>query len=159
MNKQANQELISLSAVYNVPYHWSTGQHLGRFYQELRDNATIYGNLCPKCGYCIVPPRTLCSRCYVRMGKWIQLGPKGTVLAFGVVEQSFWDPHEGKMRPVPYTHSYIQLDGPPGAAFSHILEETNPEKLKVGMRVYAVFKPREQRVGHLTDIAHFRTVE
>jgi len=159
MNKEATEELLILPITYDVPYHWSTGHFLGRFYQELRDSATIYGDICPKCGYCLVPPRILCPRCRVRMGDWIKLGPKGTVLCYSVVEQSFWDPHEAKMRPVPYTHAYLQLDGPLGGAFSHILEEIDPEKLKIGMRVEAVFKPREQRIGHLTDILHFRTID
>ena len=159
MSNNQIEELPFVSVHYNTPYHWSTGQYMGRFYQELRDTGIIYANQCSECSYCLVPPRILCPRCHIRMGKWIEMGPKGRLLAYGVVEEAFWDPHEGKMREVPYTHAYFQLDGPPAGAFSHMLEETDPKKIKIGMRVEAVFKPPEERIGHLRDILHFRTIE
>lgn len=68
----------------------------------------------------------------------------------------FVDPDTGKERPVPYTYAYIQLDGA-GSRFPHFLKETDPSKLRVGMRVQSVFE--EERRGHLLDIRHFRTIE
>ncbi|MFQ5925699.1 MAG: Zn-ribbon domain-containing OB-fold protein [Dehalococcoidia bacterium] len=158
MTEKADEELLILPITYDVPYRWSAGEHVGRFLEELRDNARIYCNLCPKCGRAQVPPRPVCDRCHVRRGEWVELGHKGTVLTFVVVQQSFWDPTYGIMRPVPYTIGTIQLDGPP-SSFTHLLEETDPEKLRIGMRVQAVFKPKEERRGHISDILHFKTIE
>ena len=155
---QQDKENLMLPFTYDVPYRWSSGQYVGGFLRELRDNAKIYCNICPSCGRALVPPRPVCGRCHVRMGEWVELGPKGTVLLANVNHYTFWDPTEGGMRPVPYATAIIQLDGPP-ALFQHFLEETDVDKLRIGMRIKAVFKPKEDRVGHILDILHFRAVD
>ena len=40
----------------------------------------------------------------------------------------------------------------------HILEETDIKKISIGMRVQAVWRPREERIGSLNDILYFRTI-
>ena len=142
----------------NIPYNWSTGQYVGKFYQEIRDNEKIFCNVCPKCNNAVIPPRIMCGRCRVKNDKWVEMGPEGTVLLYTIVEQSFWDALIDGMKPVPFTAAYIELDGPYPVAFAHVLKETNPEKLRIGMRVRPVFKPRKERIGHLTDILHFEEI-
>jgi uncharacterized OB-fold protein len=157
MASDSDEKLI-LPFTYDVPYRWSAGEYVGGFLRELRDNCKIYCNVCPDCGRALAPPRPVCGRCHVRMGRWEELGPQGTVLLCNVNQYSFWDPTEGGMRAVPYATAIIQLDGPP-ALFQHFLEETDPDRLSVGMRVEAVFKPKEERTGHILDILHFRGVD
>ncbi len=158
MDSEKGEELLMVRATYDVPYHWSAGQYVGKFLEELRDNGRIYANLCPKCGRGLIPPRPWCARCNVRMGEWVELSGKGTVLVFSVAEQSFWDSGRGGMTPVSAAGAIIQLDGAP-VLLRHALEETDPEKLRMGMRVEAVLRPGEQRMGTLNDILHFRTIE
>lgn len=158
MSTKTGDERLLLDFTVKIPYGYPAGTCTGRAFKELRDNGKIYANICPKCGRGLAPPRPLCGRCHVRMGEWVEVGPKGTVLVFSVTEMSFWDPSTGLMRQVPYTHSIIALDGAP-VAFQHFLEETNTEKLRSGMRVEAVFKPKSQRKGNILDILHFRTIE
>ena len=156
-----SEELVALPITMNIPYRWRAGAFVGKALEELRDNAKVYANQCPQCGCCYLPPRIECGRCHIRMpqwGEWIEVGPRGTVLMFTVTVTPFLEPETGEMRKVPYTVATIQLDGAP-AAFEHYLEETDPEKLSVGMRVETVFKPREQRRGDIRDILHFRTIE
>jgi len=62
------------------------------------------------------------------------------------------------MRPTPYTSAAIVLDGGEDAAFFHKLEEQDPAKVEVGLRVEAVFKPPAERRGDIEDIIHFRTI-
>lgn len=158
MSTKTGEERLFLDFTINIAYGYPAGTYTGRAFKELRDNAKIYANICPKCGRGLAPPRPLCGRCHVRMGDWVEVGPRGTVLVFSVTERSFWDPSTGRMRDVPYTHAIIALDGAP-VAFQHFLEETDPQKLRAGMRVEAVIKPREQRTGNILDILHFKTVE
>jgi uncharacterized OB-fold protein len=66
-------------------------------------------------------------------------------------------PNTGKMLEVPYSIGIILLDGAP-VTLQHRLAESNTEKLKPGMRVEAVFKPKEQRLGDIFDIIHFKTI-
>jgi uncharacterized protein len=56
---------------------------------------------------------------------------------------------------VPYTWAFIRLDGTDNT-FIHYVEETDPARLHVGIRVRAVFE--EKRKGHLLDIRHFETL-
>ena len=161
MTDKSAQELLTVPIKLNVPYDWSAGIFVGKFLEELRDNAKLYANRCPKCGRYHVPARMVCGRCHVRMDgweKWIEVGPKATVYSFMILEQSFWYPTTGEMIEVPVCMGVVSLDGAP-TAFTHYLEETSAEKLWIGMRVEAVFKPREQRRGNIFDIVHFKTIE
>ena len=159
MTNKIVEEPIILDHKVDLPFSWSTGRYVGKFYEEIRDNGKIFCNVCPKCGLALIPPRIFCGRCRVEMGEWHEVGPEGTVLLFTIVEQSFWDALQNKMSAVPFTTAYIELDGPYPVAFSHVLKETNPDKLSIGLRVRPVFKPQEERKGHLTDIIHFEAIE
>ncbi len=165
MAREEVQEYIivpcGIKGEMNVSYKWGAGDFVGKALEELRDNGKIYANKCPQCGRFHLPPRKVCGRCHVEMEgweKWIEVGPRGTVLLFTITVTPFLEPETGKPREVPYTVATIQLDGAP-VAFEHFLQETNPEKLKVGMRIEAVFKPKEQRRGDLRDILYFRAIE
>ena len=41
----------------------------------------------------------------------------------------------------------------------HKLGEVDPDAVKIGMRVQAVWKPEEEREGSITDILYFKPVE
>ena len=115
---------------------------------------------CPECGRLQLPPAPACGRCHVGLGQdWLELSHKGTVISYSFVVDPMYDAGIGDMRPVPYTIAAIVLDGGPDAAFFHRLEEQDPEKVEVGLRVEAVFRPPEERNGTIEDIIHFRTIE
>jgi uncharacterized protein len=157
--REQGDELLFMDWTLNVPYRWAAGIYVGRFLKGLRDEEKIYANDCPNCGRYLLPPRVVCGRCHVRMGDdYTEVGPQGTVLAFAVCEQSFIDPSTGLPRQVPYSSASILMDGAP-VTFTHFLEECDPERLSVGMRVEAVFKAPNQRDGLVTDILHFKTVK
>jgi uncharacterized OB-fold protein len=50
------------------------------------------------------------------------------------------------------------LDGAP-CTLQHQMEETDPEKIKPGMRVEAILKPAAERKGNIFDIKHFVTIK
>jgi uncharacterized OB-fold protein len=86
------------------------------------------------------------------------VGPKGILLTFFICEQSFLIPTTGEMLEVPFSVGLVMLDGAP-VMLQHQLEETDVEKIKPGMRVEAVFKPKEERKGNIFDIIHFKTIK
>jgi uncharacterized protein len=137
------------------PFLWSIGKFGSKFLTELRDNRRIVGIRCPKCRQVLVPPRPVCGACFVPMDELVELSGEGAVETFTVLTFGFVDPDTGIQRPVPYTWAFIKLDGSDNA-FTHYLAETDPAKLKVGMRVRAVFE--EERSGHVLDIKHFETI-
>jgi len=40
----------------------------------------------------------------------------------------------------------------------HLVDEVKPEKIFVGMRVKAVWRPEAERVGAITDIEYFKSI-
>ena len=54
-------------------------------------------------------------------------------------------------------YGYIRLDGA-DSIFSHIINETDLSKIKVGMRVRAVFKDKKDMQGNIQDILHLEII-
>ena len=133
MGREAHNELIMQEVQLKIPYRWATGEYLGEFLRELKESGKIYANKCPKCGRFRCPPGLACGMCHAKMEereKWVEVGPKGTVVGFSVVEQSFLVPTTGDMLEVPFSVGIILLDGAP-VTIQHNLEEKNPDKIKV----------------------------
>ncbi len=150
------KELLTISSGdAEQPFRWSIGKYTSKFLCELRDHARIVGIRCPSCGKVYVPPRNVCGECFVPMDEIVPLSGEGAVVTYTVLSFGFVDPDTGRQKPVPYTWAFIRLDGTDNT-FIHYVEETDPDKLHVGMRVRAVFE--EERKGHLLDIRHFETV-
>lgn len=156
MPEEKKERLAITSGEAEQPFEWSVGLYTSKFLAELRDNKRIVGIRCPGCKKVFVPPRKVCGACFLPMDEIVELSTKGTVGTFTVLAFGFVDPSTGRQKEVPYTWGFIQLDGSDNT-FVHYIEETDPAKLRAGMRVEAVFE--EERHGSLLDIRHFRTIE
>ncbi|MBA7472219.1 hypothetical protein ES707_07541 [subsurface metagenome] len=132
-----------------IPNTYSAGAVGSRFLIELRDKKRIMGTRCPACNRVYVPARSICKDCFGQLDEWVEVSDRGTVLTYAV-------DHESKpIQPVepPIIYGIIQLDGA-DTGFVHMLGEVDPEQLRVGMKVQAVFK--EERVGNILDIKYFK---
>jgi uncharacterized OB-fold protein len=147
-------KLLTVTLETPMPYEWSVGIHGSRFFQEIREEQRFIGIRCPECNKVYVPPRRICAPCFIEMDELVPLTDQGTLRAFSVVNYPFLDPDTGAQRPIPYTYGYIQMDGA-DSIFSHIINETDVEKIEVGMKVKAVFKPKGEMQGHMSDIRYF----
>jgi uncharacterized OB-fold protein len=139
-------------------YRWSTGKYIGRTYREAKENKKIVANRCVKCKEVLWPPMEVCGRCKVEAGEdWVELPQTGTVMQFTFLVYPMWDPHYGKKFANPHANAMILLDD--GVYIRHFLEETDVEKLKVGMRVEAVWREDDERGEGVADIEYFRTID
>jgi uncharacterized protein len=158
MEGDKNIELLTLnSGDLAMPYEWSIGLYGSRFFQEIRENKRFLGIRCPKCKKVLVPPRQICGPCFQKLDELVPLNDQGTIMAFSVVNYPFIDPATGRQRPIPYTYGYISIDGSDNI-FSHLINETDESKLKVGMRVRAVFKDPAEMEGNIQDIRFFEII-
>jgi hypothetical protein len=82
----------------------------------------------------------------------VELGDTGTLLTYTVVRYSV--PSIQPMQP-PFAYGIIKLDRA-DTGIAHLLGEVEPDDIKVGMRVQAVFK--EKREGNMLDIKYFKPV-
>ncbi|MBI3949462.1 MAG: Zn-ribbon domain-containing OB-fold protein [Acidobacteria bacterium] len=158
MTKEEKEKLLYIKIATHLPYNYSAGRHVSRFLIALRDEGKILASRCTDCGAVLVPPRVVCGNCFAEMREFVEVGPQGTLRTFSVINFPFIDPFTGVERPVPYGYAIIQLNGCDNR-FPHFLEETDLQRLRVGLRVEAVFKPPSERIGAMTDIAHFKIIE
>jgi uncharacterized OB-fold protein len=97
-----------------------------------------------------------CEACFCATDRWVPLQDTGTVLTFSRCFVT-WDMITLEEPQMP---AVIEIDGAsPGIGIMHMLGEVNPDALKIGMRVQAVWKPPAQRTGAITDIAYFRPLK
>ncbi len=132
-----------------IPNTYSAGAIGSRFLIELRDKKRIMGTRCPACNRVYVPARSICKDCFGQLDEWVEVSDRGTVLTYAVDHES--KPIQPMATPIVY--GIIQLDGA-DTGFVHMLGEVDPEQLRVGMKVQAVFK--EERVGNILDIKYFK---
>lgn len=158
MNQEQPEKPLYINIHAHLPYAYSAGRHVSRFLVALRDQCKILASKCERCSIVLTPPRLVCNQCYGTMNEFVEVGPQGTLATFSVINFPFIDPFTGVERPVPYGYAIIQLDGCSNR-FPHFLRETDLNRLRIGQRVQAVFKPDGERTGAVTDISHFEIIE
>ncbi len=110
----------------------------------------LIGQRCPACRKVYLPPRGACPVDGVPTQHEVQLPDTGIVTTFCVVNVPF----QGQRVPTPYVAASVLIDGA-DIAFQHLILGCPPDEVRMGMRVRAVWKPREQwdTGGH--NIDHF----
>jgi len=132
-----------------IPNTYSAGAVGSRFLIALRDKKRIMGTRCPTCNRVYVPARSICKDCYGQLDELVEVSDKGTLLTYTVCNQP------NPVQPVepPVVYGIIQLDGA-DTGFVHMLGEIDPEQIRIGMRVQAVFK--DEREASILDIKYFK---
>lgn len=132
-----------------IPNRYSAGAVGSQFLIEIRDKKRIMGTRCPTCNRVYVPARSICKDCFGQLDELVEVSDKGTVLTYTVCNQ----PNPVQPVETPLVYGIVQLDGA-DTGFVHMLGEVNPEQLRIGMRVQAVFK--EEREASILDIKYFK---
>ena len=135
----------------HIPNTYSAGAVLSRFLIELRDNERIMGTRCPACNLVYVPARSVCRDCFGQLTEWVEVSRHGTLLTYTVA----YEPNPVRPSSPPITYGIVQLDGA-DTGFVHMLGEVDLGQLKVGMKVQAIFKVREERQASILDIKYFK---
>lgn len=133
-------------------YSWSTGKVVGRFLSELK-NGKIAAIKCDSCKRTLIPPRMFCEICFSELKDWTFVKDTGTVNTF-VISKIATDRSPLKE---PKIAAVIDIDGSDGGIL-HMLGEVNPDDVKIGMKVQAVWKTQYERRGEITDIKYFKPI-
>jgi uncharacterized OB-fold protein len=149
------KEWISIPMTVDVPYRFAAGEYLTKTLTELRDNGRIYAVECPKCKRVQLPPRIVCAECHVKNERWVELALEGTLAGFTIMYLPLTDPTTGKPHEPPFVYGSIRLDGATSVMDHFVDVEPDREKVWVGMRCRVVLRPREERIGDLSDIRFF----
>ncbi len=153
------KEAASIPITVDVPYRFAAGKYLAKFLVEMRDNGDFYGIKCPVCERVQVPPRVVCAICHVENDQWIKLGNEGTLKGFTTMYIPLTDPTTGIAHEPPFAYGTVNLDGSDSGIDHMINPAVDPGEIKIGMRMRAVLRPQEQRIGDLSDILYFDPVK
>ena len=119
------------------------------FFRAIAEGRLV-GQRCPKCRKVYIPPRGACPVDGVPTAEEVELPDTGIVTTFCIVNVPFLGQ---KIKP-PYVSAYILLEGA-DIAFLHLILGIPAEEVRMGMKVRAVWKPREEWGTTVENISHF----
>jgi hypothetical protein len=111
----------------------------------------LIGQRCPACKKVYIPPRGACPTDGVPTVESVQLPDRGIVTTFCIVNVPFY----GQRITPPYVAAYVLLEGA-DIAFLHLILGCAADEVRMGMRVEAVWRPREEWEPSLQNIDYFR---
>jgi uncharacterized protein len=97
------------------------------------------------------PPKEADPATGLELDNFLELPDKGVVTTFAIINIPF----AGQRIKPPYVAAYVLLDGA-DIAFLHLVQEIDASEVRMGMRVQAVWKPREEWGLGIDNIEYFR---
>lgn len=144
------EPVTMLTAPIRLEYRHTASPEESRFLRGLTEGRLL-GQRCPVCLKVYVPPRGACPVDGVATVEDVELPDSGTITTFCIVNVPFL----GQRITPPYVAAYVLLDGA-DIAFLHLILGCPVQDVRMGMRVQAVWRPREQWGPSLENIDHFR---
>jgi hypothetical protein len=136
-------------------FAWDTGIAIAGYLRALKEGYLL-GAYCATCRKTVIPPRLVCEWCFRPMQKYVPLQDTGSVNTFSLCYVT-WDVQRISQPEIP---AVIEIDGAsPLHGILHKLGEVDPNKVHVGMRVQAVWRPAPERTGAITDIQYFKPLQ
>ncbi|WP_329213569.1 OB-fold domain-containing protein [Streptomyces sp. NBC_01485] len=127
------ERVTGIVAPARLDYTYSPGRAQSAYIAALSTQRTV-GERCPSCRKVYVPPRGACPTCGVPTAEQIEVGPRGTVTTFCIVNI--------KARnldiEVPYVYAHIALDGADLALHGRI-GGIPYDQVRMGLRVEPVW--------------------
>jgi len=144
------EPVAMMSAPVRLHYEHTASPEESRFLRGLADGRLL-AQRCPVCGKVYIPPRGACPTDGVPTTDEVELPDRGIVTTFCVVNVDY----PGQRVSAPYVAAAVLLDGA-DIPFQHLILGCDPDEVRMGMRVRAEWKPREEWGTTLENIDHFR---
>jgi uncharacterized OB-fold protein len=149
---QARETLDPVTGIVvpiELDYLYAASPEESLFYTSLSEGKLV-GQRCPTCGKVYIPPRSACPADGTPTAEEVELPDTGTVTTFCIVNVPFM----GQRITPPYVSAYVLLDGA-DIAFLHLILDVPAEEVRMGMRVKAVWKPKDEWGTTIENISHF----
>jgi uncharacterized protein len=143
------EPVTMITTPIRLGYQHTASAEESRYLRALQDGKII-GQRCPACQKVYVPPRGACPTDGVPTTTDVELPDHGIVTTFCVVNVPF----QGQRVATPYVAASVLLDGA-DIAFQHLILGCAPDEVRMGMRVQAVWKPRQDWGTTAENIDHF----
>lgn len=145
----SDEHVTGIVTPVHLNYDYAASPEESAFFRGLAEGK-ILGQRCPVCHKVYVPPRGACPVDGVPTTDEVELQDRGTVTTFCIVNVPFL----GQKITPPYVSAYILLNGA-DIAFLHLILGVDPADVQMGMRVKAVWKPRDEWGTTIENISHF----
>jgi len=153
LNLDEEQDIYITKGMVRAEFNFWVGIVMDKFYDGLQEKKFI-GTKCSKCGKVFLPPRNRCGDCFAKAEDFIELPETGilknfTVTSYKVTERKIRNVNKDQIV------GLVQIDGADSAMVVPVIN-TNPEDLKIGMKLKVVWAKRIR--GHPNDIAGFEPI-
>ncbi len=142
-------QFLHYDQLYTIRHGWNSPFFIGLL------DGKIMGTRCPKCNDTWVPARTHCWRldCNLEHTKWVEMPLTAKVHTWTVAGWS----GRSSLKRLPIVLVYAII-GDSKVAIANELHKIKPWDVEFGMPLKIVFKPKEGRIGAVTDF-HFEPAE
>lgn len=148
---EASAEPVTMiTTPVHLHYRHSASLEESRYLRGLAEGRLL-GQRCPECHKVYIPPRGACPTDGVPTREEVELADTGTVTTFCIVNVPFL----GQRITPPYVSAYVLLDGA-DIPLMHLVLGCAADEVRMGMRVQAQWRPREEWDTTLRNIDHFR---
>ncbi len=144
----AGDAVTMFRAPSRVEYRLRAGRALSRFLEGVAEGRLL-GHRCAICGKVYVPMRGVCPADGVLTTEEVEVADTGTITTFAV--NNIADP---RAPAVPFVSAHIVLDGADIPILA-LVGGLPADQVRMGMRVRAVWRPREQRRPSMDSITWF----
>ena len=100
------------------------------------------------------PPKEADPATGLELDNYVELPDRGTVTTFAIINIPF----PGQRIKPPYVAAYVLLDGA-DIPFLHLVTEIDPADVRMGMRVQAVWKPKDEWGLGIDNIDYFKPTD
>jgi uncharacterized OB-fold protein len=149
----APEEITGIECPSYLQYNFTAGKAPARFLTRVKEGV-LTGQRCPRCSNVYIPPRGSCPACGVPTEEEVVLPDRGTVQSFTVVAIPI---PNNPIKP-PFVIANLILDGA-NISFIHLMSECENSEVRIGQRVQAVWKPREEWTYAMDNIRYFRPLD
>jgi uncharacterized OB-fold protein len=128
-----------------------TASHEESAYLRAIAEGKLLGARTGKDGKVYFPPHGADPATGLPTTEFVELPDKGTVTTFAIINIPF----QGQRIKPPYVAAYVLLDGA-DIPFLHLVSDIDAHEVRMGMRVEAVWKPRDDWGFGIDNIEYFR---
>ncbi|MFJ7947560.1 Zn-ribbon domain-containing OB-fold protein [Streptomyces sp. NPDC096354] len=125
-----------------LDYTYTPGRAQSAYLNALAEQRTV-GERCPSCRKVYVPPRGACPTCGVATAEQVEVGPRGTVTTYCIVNIKA----KNLDIEVPYVYAHIALDGADLALHGRI-GGIPYDQVRMGLRVEPVWAEGARHPDH-----------
>lgn len=153
MGENTNEPIREITCPVRLEFTITPGKAATPFLRGL-EAGRLLAQRCPSCRKVYIPPRGSCPTCAVPTEEQVEVSNKGTVTTFCIVNLPFY----GQALEIPYVCASILLDGA-DIPFFFLIQEADVTKVRMGMRVEAVWVEPAERRPTLESIQYFRPID